>query len=799
MTAAFAADEIIQACMDVMSKAGLTPPSNIEPGKINRFAVNGSKNKDAWAILHINDNGTAGAAFGNWQAGWKENWFYKESGMTTSQRETLRVQIQAAQAKAENERREAQAKAAKEAQAIFDNAEPADTGHAYLAAKKVGAYGLKQAGDILIVPVIDDGQICSVQTIRPDGSKRFHPGGRTKGCYFVIGDMDQADRYRIAEGYSTGASIYEVTNSPVVICFNSGNMPEVAQKFKGQYPDKKQIICADNDLSTKKKRGVNPGRKAAEEAARATGAELCICPVDSDFNDLFVSQGKGAVESALKKNRRINDEPIPLPDELPPVQSFDYDLIPDNLRPWIKDISDRMQCPPDFVAVAALGAIAAVLGRKVGIRPQARTDWTVVPNLWIMVVGRPGVLKSPALEAGLAPLKRLIADANDTYQMAEEQYKVEALTAKLKQEAAEKTARKMLAKDPEADLSAVLAVDGEPVSPVLKRYQANDCTPAAVGELLRQNPNGLLIFRDEVVSLLKSLDRDGQDEGRGFYLTAWNGDSPYTFDRIGRGLNLTIPAICLSLLGGTQPGRLSEYIYHAVKGGAADDGLIQRFNVMVWPDIPKKWKNVDRTPDREAKNQAYEVFTYLDRLTPDNIQAGQDTDMDGQPEGIPYLRFEPAALELFTEWRADLERKLRSDDMPPALESHFSKYRKLIPSLALIFHLVDGGTGPVTETATLRSLAWSQYLESHAYRAYGSITSPEISTAKAILKKIQKGNLSTPFTSKDVWRPGWSKLTDRDQVNKGLKTLEDYGWIEPEEIPTGGRPKTVYHYRGGQI
>ena len=488
--------------------------------------------------------------------------------------------------------------------------------------------------------------------------------------------------------------------------------------------------------------------------------------------------------------------PVPLPDELPPVAPFDYELLPDTLRPWVQDIAERMQSPPDFVAVAALGGIAAIIGRKVGIRPQAQTDWTVVCNLWVLVIGRPGVLKSPSLEAGLAPLKKLIAEANDTYQEQEEQYKVEALTAKLKQEAAEKTARKMLAKDPESDLSAVLAVDEEPVFPALKRYQANDCTAASLGELLRQNPNGLLVFRDEVVSLLKSLDRDGQEEGRGFYLTAWNGDSPYTFDRIGRGMNLTIPAICLSVLGGTQPGRLSEYISHAVKGGSADDGLIQRFGVMVWPDIPKKWKNVDRMPNREAKDLAYQVFEHLDKITPADIQAEQDTDLDGNPDGIPYLRFDPAALELFTEWRASLEQKLRSDGMLPALESHFSKYRKLIPSLALIFHLVDGGAGPVSEAATLRALAWSQYLESHAYRAYGSITSPEVSTAKAILQKIQKGKLSTPFTSRDVWRPGWSKLTDRDKVLKGLKVLEDYSWITAEEIPTKGRPKTVYQYNG---
>ncbi|MDX9965168.1 DUF3987 domain-containing protein [Desulfobacter postgatei] len=619
-------------------------------------------------------------------------------------------------------------------------------------------------------------------------------------CFFLAGPgPDQADKIIITEGVINALTAWQWF--PKACCIALGGST-YTRKVKALKPYIRQtakvIICQDND---------DAGKMMVQSIYQVLGNKvhrLVWGPDDEpglDLNDLLqagqTERGQAMIQMAPEATQPGNDGPIPLPDDLPPVQLFDYDLLPEMLRPWIQDISERMQCPPDFVAVAALGAIAAVLGRKVGIRPQARTDWTVVPNLWIMVVGRPGVLKSPALEAGLAPLKRLIAEANNTYQAAEEQYKVEALTAKLKQDAAEKTARTMLAKDPEADLSAVLAVGGEPVSPVLKRYQANDCTPASLGELLRQNPNGLLVFRDEVVSLLKSLDRDGQEEGRGFYLTAWNGDSPYTFDRIGRGLNLTIPAICLSVLGGTQPGRLSEYIYHAVKGGSADDGLIQRFGITVWPDIPKKWKNVDRTPDYTAKNQAYEVFDYLDKLTPDDIHAEHDTDINGQPDGIPYLRLDTAALEVFTEWRADLEQKLRSDDLLPALESHFAKYRKLIPSLALIFHLADGGIGPVTETATLRALAWGQYLESHAYRAYGSITSPEISTAKAILKKIQTGKLKPEFGPTDVWRPGWSKLTDRDQVLKGLQVLEDHGWITAEDVPTGGRPKTVYHYNGG--
>jgi putative DNA primase/helicase len=118
--------------------------------------------------------------------------------------------------------------------------------------------------------------------------------------------------------------------------------------------------------------------------------------------------------------------------------------------------------------------------------------------------------------------------------------------------------------------------------------------------------------------------------------------------------------------------------------------------------------------------------------------------------------------------------------------------------LALIIHLADGGAGPVSEDATLRALAWGDYLETHAERAYSSVSRSDASTAKAILSRIKKGDLKTPFTSRDVWRPGWSKLSDRDQVMGGLRMLEDYQHLYIERVNTDGRPKTLYHLNEGE-
>src|SRR5229473_1411061 len=101
-----------------------------------------------------------------------------------------------------------------------------------------------------------------------------------------------------------------------------------------------------------------------------------------------------------------------IPSGLPPVPAFDAHLLPGALAPWLADIADRAQCPPDFVAVGAVVAAAAVIGRQIAIRPKRADDWTVIPNLWGLAVGRPGLMKSAALAEALKPLQPLTAGAS---------------------------------------------------------------------------------------------------------------------------------------------------------------------------------------------------------------------------------------------------------------------------------------------------------------------------------------------------------------------------------------------------
>jgi Protein of unknown function (DUF3987) len=479
--------------------------------------------------------------------------------------------------------------------------------------------------------------------------------------------------------------------------------------------------------------------------------------------------------------------PLPLPDSLPRVEAFEPTLLPKAFRPWIMDIADRMQCPPDFPAVSAMEGLATVVGRRVGIRPKRRDDWLVVPNLWGGVIGRPGVLKTPAIQEPLRPLWRLEFEAEHAYEDAVEQWQVQQVIAKEAEKVASSKIREALKKGLDASHLAKTLIASQGSSPMRRRYLVNDSTVEKLGELLNHNPQGLLVFRDELTGLLRTLDREGHESDRAFYLEAWNGTGRFIYDRIGRG-TVTIEAACVSILGGIQPGPLAHYLRSALHGGVGDDGLMQRFQLLVWPDVSAEWRNIDRWPDSTAKQQAYGVFTRLNDLTPVEIDAECDEDLGG----IPYCRFDPEAQELFTEWRSDLEHRLRRGDNHPAIEAHLAKYRSLAPSLALLIHLADGGKNPVGVDALEGACAWAEYLESHARRVYSQGLAPDYVAARALATKLLKRELPEEFTLREVYRPQWMALTTREEAAKAVDVLMDLQWLQEVKAETGGRPSQKF-------
>lgn len=724
----------------------------------------------------------------------------------------------AAHAVAEKQR---QQQAAQAAEAALKAATPAPADLPYLVRKGIEPHGtmMDKAG-YLLVPMRDtDRKLWNVERISPDGKdKKGLPGGRRTGLYFGIGKPDDGVLL-IGEGFATMASNRECTGHAVAVAFTAGNLKAVALALRAKYPAMKLVICADDDVHTPG----NPGLTKATEAACAVNGLLAVPDFGADrpdgakdFNDLHQIHGAAAVRGCIDVATLVSSTvvsnsvssqttfppldddtatvwptPEPLPDSLPPVQAFDPELLPVALRAWVLDIAHRMQCPPDFVAVAAVAALSSLIGARAVIAPKQHDDWRVVPNLWGVIVGKPGVMKSPALGEAMKPLNRLEANEREATQDAHADWVLDCKVAKLADEATERDAKKLAAKDPAAARAMLATAPEADPEPKARRFVVNDSSVEKLADLLTYNTWGLLVFRDELHGLIAGMDKAGQEGSRGFYLTAYDGNQGYAVDRILRGESY-VPRVCLAMLGGMQPGKLQAYVREAVAGGAGDDGLLQRFGLAVWPDVTTEFCKVDQWPDASAKQTAWAVFDRLAVLQPAN---------DDDPV---EWRFSPAAQALFWEWALPFETEIRGDTLHPALISHLSKYRKLVPALALIFAMVDtpDNGNVVDEPELLRALAWADYLRSHAERIYSAATKPETAGASALLAKIQTGKLcdtdgvmKETFTPRQVAAKGWTGLSTPDDVRKSADVLADYGWLVSDVQGSGakgGRPSERY-------
>jgi putative DNA primase/helicase len=471
-------------------------------------------------------------------------------------------------------------------------------------------------------------------------------------------------------------------------------------------------------------------------------------------------------------------EPDTIEEQLPPVPEFDLRLLPEALRPIVEDVADRMQVPIDFTAVTAVMCLAGAVNRRALIQPKrADHGWTVVPNLWGGIVASPGQKKSPAIAAITAPLRAIECGWRQEQEEALADFQLKEEEAELALSAWRdgfKRAAKGKGERPERPTFDLQR-------PTARRLLTSDGTFEALHELLANNPAGLFVLRDELTGWLASLDRQGREEQRAFYLEAWNGDSGFTIDRIGRG-SVHAEHCCISLFGGIQPSRLRSYLAEALADGPSNDGLMQRFQLLVWPDQQSSWTYRDRAPSAIARDIAESVFR---RLT------GMDADSPKR------FRFDDAAQELFVQWLTTLETELLSDSVSTVMQAHLAKYRSLMPSLALLFALADGCEGEVPLRHAQQAAIWCEYLKPHARRVYSGKLAPERGAAMVLGKRLREGwkEHETTFSLRDVYGNDWAYLSTPDEVRAALVVLEDSGWVRKNPRPTGprgGRPGELW-------
>lgn len=477
--------------------------------------------------------------------------------------------------------------------------------------------------------------------------------------------------------------------------------------------------------------------------------------------------------------------------ELPPkyraAPAMDPDILPSALAEYVADCAKRMRIPAEMIATPLMVAFGNVIGKKYCVQPRSKDPtWIEYPNFWGASILPPAMLKSPSLNAGMKFINELETTAQRVHAKAMAEWISEERIRKIQIKILEAKAKKALNSGDKAEARKLLDEVQEIKPPIRKRFVISDATPEARLEILCDNPNGVLLLRDELDGHIAQLKKEGYENARAQELQFFDGHQDYTDDRIKRGSHIA-EGPRMALYGNLQPAKVEKYLIDMHKGGS-DDGYLQRLlQLAIQPTIPKEFDLEESKPDIAAEDKARHLFQAINSIPLERCQITRRI--------VPtVLKFDPDAQLEFEEFLVSIENKLRSGDVSNAvLAAHFGKYRGTLAKLALLIALADN---PLATSISLNSYRQAesllQFYSQHARRIYNVVARYDLASAYELLDRIKKSQLHDGFNPReDIHRREWPKLRSSGEIEAALELLEKHGYVKLFEEQTGGRPKRI--------
>jgi hypothetical protein len=424
-------------------------------------------------------------------------------------------------------------------------------------------------------------------------------------------------------------------------------------------------------------------------------------------------------------------------------------VLPDLIERFAFDQGMAMGCDMAGVAVSALAACAAAIPDKIELQVKRHnTGWLESARLWVALVGPPSSMKSPIMAAAVRPLRRIDTEMARRY--AEERSRYD------KRDRDEKA-------------------QTEP--PKQTRLLLQDTTIEAAQEVLKDSPDGVLCFQDEMSGWFGSMEKysgsRASAKDRAFRLEAFNG-APYTVNRVGRG-SVFIEHLSVSLLGGIQPEPIRQ-----IADDSVDDGLLQRIlPIILGPAVEGR--------DEEASPVLSEYASLIGRLHRlSSVMCGG------------RLRFNDGAQA----YRQELERKHLElcqsfETINRKLAAHIGKYIGMFARLCIIWHCVESQRGQlpalISEGTARRVVGFLHgFLLPHALAFYAGVLG--LSNAHDRLTAVAGYILAhrlDRITNRDIQHGNRTmRGLDRREIESVFDQLEALGWID--RIP-GPKPTAPPH------
>lgn len=414
--------------------------------------------------------------------------------------------------------------------------------------------------------------------------------------------------------------------------------------------------------------------------------------------------------------------------------AFDSEDLPAELGRFATEWARAAGFDASGVIAATVGAAAAVLSDGLRLEVNAASEYYESARLWVLLVGPPGVAKSPSLGAATGPIKAMHREAFEDWQ-----------------------------RDCARVRKAAEASGEPPELPARPALYTSDATTEALAETLAANPRGLLFLNEEFESWLGSHDayRSAGSRDRGEWLRAFDG-GPHQVDRIKRGA-FFVPNWGLSILSATTPSALQKL---ARKLPA--DGLLQRFlPVLVQPGCA-----ADPCADVSVLAQGY--HNTLVRLY------GY-----GPATGVRVVHMTHEAADLLRTERERLRSlALAVQVYGDGFAGHVAKHAAMLARIALTFHAVTGRAHPAERPLEVASVELAARFMRKAFRhaqaLYGDLLGQEgaVSLARAVAA-VLLADKREAITRRELTHSchAWRRAEDERARDEAMQFLCDVGWL----------------------
>mgnify|MGYP003665330707 FL=1 len=357
--------------------------------------------------------------------------------------------------------------------------------------------------------------------------------------------------------------------------------------------------------------------------------------------DLY-SQGYG--------DRQVIETPKEIIEEAVVVSETDFplDIFPAELQTYIKACNESLNNSIDYMACSLLFLTSIIIGNSLEL--EVKRGWKESANLWMSLVGKAGVGKTPSISSITFPLSRL-----------------NNIEIKKHIEDAQKYENYMNMNEKEKAMSSVVE------KPKKTQFIVNDVTLEALVELHNENPNGIGVLKDELAGFFKDMNKYREGGDLEHWLSSWSGKEINLNRKTAK--SSFVEKAFLPIMGGIQPSILDAFHTDENK----DNGFLDRM-LFTFPEI-----EIERYSDKEMSQQVLDWYeSYINTFyqsTKRNIKYSEG----GTIEPIT-AKFTPEAnaewIRIFNEI-TDIQN---GEDEAESMKSMLPKQKAYICRFALIIN-----------------------------------------------------------------------------------------------------------------